>query len=50
MKATTGVYGPCNKLPTTLARVSGARFAITCDTAGDADFNRTNRSHAPINA
>ena len=35
-------------LPAALGRVPGVEFAVTGETAGNADFNRTTRSHAPI--
>jgi uncharacterized membrane protein YdfJ with MMPL/SSD domain len=35
-------------LPATLGKLSGAEYAVTGETAGDVDFNATNRSRAPI--
>jgi uncharacterized membrane protein YdfJ with MMPL/SSD domain len=35
-------------LPASLGRLRGAEYAVTGETAGNADFNATNRSRAPI--
>jgi uncharacterized membrane protein YdfJ with MMPL/SSD domain len=35
-------------VPATVGRLPGAQAAVTGDTAGDVDFNATNRTHAPI--
>jgi RND superfamily putative drug exporter len=35
-------------IPATLGQVAGAQYAVTGETAGDADFTASVRSHAPI--
>ncbi len=35
-------------VPVSLGRLAGVEVAVTGETAGDADFNATNRSHAPF--
>jgi uncharacterized membrane protein YdfJ with MMPL/SSD domain len=35
-------------LPAALGRLTGAEYAVTGETAGNADFNATNRSRAPV--
>jgi uncharacterized membrane protein YdfJ with MMPL/SSD domain len=35
-------------LPATLGTLTGAQYAVTGETAGDVDFNATNRARAPI--